>query len=344
MNILSSNLMSSVTNIFMNKKEKHFILDPFSCLVKLSLLKYFPLGTKICIYDNKLCFNEPNMMQGVVRFMYGDGREDLHNLYQPIRKCAKWYWDDNNMEIKYLFQNAVEGIKNLKASYSSWATIQHTLDYYIILLVQNDSSFFSNYIREGKVDFHHAKKDINKSIKKISKPKSAISQSGEGGNDRVNRMRNEIEDKVDLDEEEDSEEDSTPIGSNMTHSIRKAITNRRRMEISESESEYESKNPISKLLHHSMRSENKSSDNSGAGSATQVTNSDSVSNDVQKYLKSMWTDREIQIIINLFHELDSKTEIGEKGYIQDNIMNYCMMKENKLNKYIEESSKFLQKP
>ena len=106
-------------------------------------------GTKISISENRLYFNEPGALQGVVRFIYGDGREDLHNLYQPIRKCAKWFWNDSNAEIKYLFQNAVSGIKMLKGSYSSWSTIQHTLDYYILILIQNDMRYFSSYISNG---------------------------------------------------------------------------------------------------------------------------------------------------------------------------------------------------
>ncbi len=129
----------------------------------------------------------------------------------------------------------------------------------------------------------------------------------------------------------------------MSQSIKRAITNRRQLEMSESESEYETKNPISKMISHSTRSDKKViNEDSGAGTA--VVSNDSVNNDVQKYLKSLWSDREVEIIINLFHELDSKKESTERQYIEDNIMNYCMMKENKLNKYIEESSKFLQKP
>ena len=78
-----------------------------------------------------------------------------------------------------------------------------------------------------------------------------------------------------------------------------------------------------------------------------INNIDNIVNkmsDIHKYLKELWSEREINIIINLFHELDNKTdkkEIGEKQYIHDNIMQFCMMKETKLNKYIEENSHFL---
>jgi hypothetical protein len=284
----------------MNKKERHIILDPFSCLAKLALLKYMPIGTKISIYENKLYFNEPSSMQGVVRFIYGDGREDLHNLYQPIRKCAKWFWNDTNGEIKYLFQNAVGGIKMLKGSYSSWSTIQHTLDYYILILIQNDMRYFSSYISTGGC-------------------------SGEGA---TAAMKATIErDMAAAGGDSDTEGEEIPSSRNF--------------------------NPISSIVRESTRkrggipaapvkaqSTPSSSDASGTDQSSNITTITQMS-DIHKYLKALWSEREMMIIINLFHELDTKTENGEKKYIHDNIMQYCSMKENRLNKYIDDNSHFL---
>ena len=138
--LLTSSAMHSLKSVFQKKKERNVIIDPFSCLVKLSIIRYLDEGTKISIYQNRLNFNAPSYIQGIVRFMYGDNREDLHNILLPIQKCVEWYWNEKNADMIYMFNNAVLGLKFLKNSYSTYATIQHTLDYYIIILMQKNSA------------------------------------------------------------------------------------------------------------------------------------------------------------------------------------------------------------
>ena len=140
---IASGAMHSLKMVFQKKKERNVIIDPFSCLVKLSLIKYLEEGTKITIYQNRLNFNTPSYVQGIMRFLYGDNREDLHNILLPLQKCVEWFYNDTNPDMIYMFNNAVHGLKFLKKSYSTYATIQHTLDYYIIILIQRNSSMMA---------------------------------------------------------------------------------------------------------------------------------------------------------------------------------------------------------
>lgn len=122
-------------NGFRNKPDKNIIIDPLSCLIKLSILKFFPIGTKISIGDNMITILDPGLLQGTYRFVKGDAREDLHNLYVPLIKSIEWYWhqedEENNSEIKSLFEFAINGLETLRASYPINSTITHTLDLYI---------------------------------------------------------------------------------------------------------------------------------------------------------------------------------------------------------------------
>jgi hypothetical protein len=119
-------------NGFRNKQDKNIIIDPLSCLIKLSILKFCPIGTKISIGDNMITILDPGLLQGTYRFVKGDGREDLHNLYVPLIKSIEWYWHkDNEDNIKYLFDFAINGLETLRASYPNNSTITHTLDLYI---------------------------------------------------------------------------------------------------------------------------------------------------------------------------------------------------------------------
>lgn len=145
MDIISLNT-SIIYNLFSNwknNKDKNIIIDPMACLIKLSILGFYPSGTKISIADNMINIIEYSLLQGTFRFFKGDGREDLHNLYIPIIKSIEWYWNENN-EIKHLFDFAIKGIENLKSSYPINSTICHTLDLYTYHLSTKHTTTFNN--------------------------------------------------------------------------------------------------------------------------------------------------------------------------------------------------------
>jgi len=149
-------LLNFLTNI-KNKEDKNVIIDPMSCLIKLSILKFCPIGTKISICDNMITILDPGLLQGTVRFFKGDGREDLHNLYVPLIKSIEWYYkniDDAN-EIKILFDFAIDGLNILKSSYPINSTICHTLDLYIYHLNTKQTKTLQN--NEIKIDDSHNK-------------------------------------------------------------------------------------------------------------------------------------------------------------------------------------------
>ncbi len=159
MDFLSNSLyfLNFLTN-FRNKQDKNIIIDPMSCLIKLSILKFCPTGTKISIGDNMITILDPGLLQGTYRFVKGDGREDLHNLYVPLIKSIEWFWnkskekskdkdkdkDNKIIEIEILFDFAVNGLEILRASYPQNSTITHTLDLYIHHLVTKQTKTLQN--------------------------------------------------------------------------------------------------------------------------------------------------------------------------------------------------------
>jgi hypothetical protein len=245
-------IIDSIKKFFLVKKERNIIIDPFSCVIKLCLLNILPPGTKISINENKIFFNEPSYVQGVVRFMYGDNREDLHNLFAPINKFVNWYWNDDDPDMISIFNKAVFGLKMLKTSYSSWATIQHTIDYYILVLMKRS---------------------------------------------RKNNPNNSADILGYYDNNDDIDEDIS-------------IMNCKKNDSKNDSKKYNEKYEIL--------------------------------SDIQTFLKNLWTQREIIIIINMMKELDEKTsDLEERQNIYENIMKYCSTKENKLYKFIEEHSSIL---
>lgn len=112
---------------------KQLLLEPLSCILKLSLLQYKPQGTKISVSNNSLHFDEPTLFQGVTRRIGGDSRQDLHNICNPIVKCLEWFPLSDPINA-FFYQECSKGLSTLKTSYESQSIITHTLDHYISLL------------------------------------------------------------------------------------------------------------------------------------------------------------------------------------------------------------------
>ena len=123
--------------LFTENKNKKIILEPISCIVKLILLNYKENGTKISISNNSIDFYEPSQFQGLLRNLNGDGREDLHNLYNPIIKSLEWYPPSEEDIYRYFYIKCKSGIEKLISSYDQESTISRTLELYCKLL--NDS-------------------------------------------------------------------------------------------------------------------------------------------------------------------------------------------------------------
>lgn len=133
------NINDSIYEIFVNifhEKNKNSIIEPLICLIRLAILEFKPSGTKISIYNNRIIYNEPNLLQGAVRWTNGDSRDDLHNIYHPISKASEWY-DIEDKDIKNIFIYSIRGLEKLKLSYKRNSTINHSIQYYIDYLTKS---------------------------------------------------------------------------------------------------------------------------------------------------------------------------------------------------------------
>jgi hypothetical protein len=117
--------------------KKNLILEPLSTVLKVSLLKYKPTGTKISISDNAISYNSPSTMQGFLRNWRGDNREDLHNICNPLTQALRWYPKEEPL-YAFLYELCVQGLRKLKEVYEDNSTIHHTIQHYIGL-IEDDS-------------------------------------------------------------------------------------------------------------------------------------------------------------------------------------------------------------
>jgi hypothetical protein len=94
------------------------LLEPLTCIIRLAMLNFQEIGTKIAIYNNRISSQLPNLMQGAKRWVYGNKRNELHNLYKPILISLKYYDRSNDENISTIFDYAVGGLEKLTHTYS----------------------------------------------------------------------------------------------------------------------------------------------------------------------------------------------------------------------------------
>ena len=131
-------------------KKSDSIIDPLTCLIRLAILNFKPSNTKISIKDNRITYNDPNILQGTIRWTNGDNREDIHNIYNPIIKAMKWYnLEDEN--IITILKYSIKGLQKLKDSYEINSTIVHSIDYYIKYIEDNMTIEQEKYTEENSL-------------------------------------------------------------------------------------------------------------------------------------------------------------------------------------------------
>ena len=125
-------LYNNMITYYQNKNtQKNLILEPLCCILKLILLQFKENGTKISVSDNSITFNEPSYGQGLVRSLYGDCREDLHNIYHPLLKSVEWY---PIKDFNIYYEECKKGLQLLLKVYDNNTTIHHTISHYISII------------------------------------------------------------------------------------------------------------------------------------------------------------------------------------------------------------------
>lgn len=265
--LISSSTYTIISQLFNKKKERNTIIDPISCIIKLSLLNYYPDSTKISIHDNAIIFDEPGFLQGTYRKIYGDGRDDLHNLHNPISKAIQWYSKVEN--ISDLFILTIDGLNKLKKNYPDRSIVSDALSSYVKLIQRGIINKSSKYTQ-----MYENLTDVEKNYI------SSLDASVIGINNKSNESRNSGE------------------------------NNNKIIDIN---SEKKSKNIV-------------------------VANTKKVENEIHDFIKNLWSDSEIIIIIKLMNELKKS---NDKRNLLSTINTLVKTKEDRLHTFIEEHTSIL---
>jgi len=70
---------------------KKQLLDPLGTMCKIIALNFREKNTKISIQDHVLTLQDPTTYQWAIRFINGDGKENVGELYYAVIRIIKWY-------------------------------------------------------------------------------------------------------------------------------------------------------------------------------------------------------------------------------------------------------------
>ena len=146
LNSLINNNFNNYLNNYINITSHEEVLDPLCCIIKLCILSFKPINTKISIKNNSIQYQEPNIIQSAIRWKNGDKRDHIHNLLNPINKFLLWYSLDD-IKIKYIIELSKHGLSKLILCYNKLdSVILHSIQYYINIIdnALNQQSIINN--------------------------------------------------------------------------------------------------------------------------------------------------------------------------------------------------------
>ena len=122
------------------------LLNPLSTIVKLAILGNKPVGTKICIQNNVISFQEPGPFQSLCRYVFHSNKTDLQYMYNPIQiACATFLSKPKDgpsksqkiERLRALFCCAQKGLERLMETYKTCTIIRLCLSYFHVLIANH---------------------------------------------------------------------------------------------------------------------------------------------------------------------------------------------------------------
>lgn len=137
------------------------LLDPLGTICKLITLNFCEIKTKMSIHNHILYLQKPDRTQFLIRYLHGDDRENISEIYYIINQIIKWYFTDgdynNNAseigksaEFRRIIKYTIIALQKLQETYEYGNAIL-AIQFYINILNDSLNSLFTqnklpNYI------------------------------------------------------------------------------------------------------------------------------------------------------------------------------------------------------
>jgi len=312
-----SNIITSFR--YGEKKTDSQVLDPFSCLIRLCLLNYKPIGTKLSFTNNKIVFQEPDFLQSAKRWSSGDSRQHIHNLYNPIFKLNQWY-NINTPQFIYLLNKSKSGLNQLLKCYNKNDSnlISHSINYYIETIdktLQKKINYDKQLLHKSNNDKHNN----DSSMYEIP-----LDNNNEINNEKINetKFNNNNEEKINEtkfnnnNEEKINEEDNNNNNNNSNNNNKK---NKKKNKFNNTTNTSENNNVIDEITPYQDNTVN-TIDTTDTDDANLLNNLLETTDIYSIKLKNLWNLDEINIIYLLLLEIEKKIDMDKFNNSQSLIM------------------------
>lgn len=112
--------------------------DSLLTVIKLAIIPFYDIGTKLSFYDNKIYIQPPSYTQGATRKLYGNSKDELVQLFVPIKQCIdKYIFKEDNSYVKEILRSSIKGLELLQNTYC--------LNHGTVIQIQ----FFINIIKDS---------------------------------------------------------------------------------------------------------------------------------------------------------------------------------------------------
>jgi hypothetical protein len=125
---------------------KKQLLDPLGTMCKLVSLNFNKKNTKIGIHNHILSLQKPDKFQWLWRSWYGDGKENISEIYHVVIRIVRWFLvpeltseDENSqaivqsLELKKMVKYMCSALKKLQETYEL-GNVVLSLQFYINIL------------------------------------------------------------------------------------------------------------------------------------------------------------------------------------------------------------------
>jgi len=137
-----SSIMTGYSLFLKGKRKERFeiILEPLQAMIQISFLGFFPIGSKLNIYNNLLYIQATGWSQPLSRAYYNDSKDDLFYLFNAVVRFNKFYKNmpeiQNNSLFNLLKRLSIKGFDNLIITYNRVdnPALLHTLRIYKMFL------------------------------------------------------------------------------------------------------------------------------------------------------------------------------------------------------------------
>lgn len=181
--------------------EAGFLLEPLSCVVRLAMLRFEPVGTKIAIQNNRLLYMRPTTIQPLLRWYVGASRDDLYFVLRPI-VVAKLRLDKENGDIKNIFKYAHDGLQRLKKTYMDEVnTAAHCLKLYAAYVSDEANPYDADIPKDNFTDTLYAEFDKLWTPAQINIVSMVLDQAAAAASDSVANYVEAIDRIVELKED-----------------------------------------------------------------------------------------------------------------------------------------------